>query len=71
MHIAIEKENQEIVKLLLSNEDIDVNVKSILNTKYFNLILKTYFYSLRSKDFILIKFQFHIILMTFKIEYIS
>ena len=67
MHIAVEKENQEIVKLLLSNEDIDVNVKSILNAKYFNLILKTYLYSLHSKVFILIKFQFHIILMTFKI----
>lgn len=30
LHLAIVKENVEIVKLLLDNEDIDVNLKSIL-----------------------------------------
>lgn len=29
--IAVEKENKEIVQLLLSNKDIDVNIKCILN----------------------------------------
>ena len=33
LHIAIEEENVEIIQLLLSNKDIDVNLAQIL--KYF------------------------------------
>lgn len=36
--IAIEKENIEIVKLLMSNNEIDTNIINILNHLYFNTI---------------------------------
>ena len=32
--MAVEKENLEIIQLLLSNPNIDVNIKSILITLY-------------------------------------
>ena len=35
--IAIEKENLDIIELLLSQHDIDINRKSILNQIYFFL----------------------------------
>lgn len=37
--IAIEKENIEIVKLLMSNNEIDTNIINILNHLYLNTIL--------------------------------
>lgn len=33
LNLAIEKDNLEIVKLLLVSQNIDVNMKSILNQK--------------------------------------
>ena len=38
LFFAIEKNNVEIVKLLLSNNKIDVNVINILNIQFFNTI---------------------------------
>ena len=40
MHIAVERGNHEIVKLLLLQNGVDVNVKTIHNKKYFNVIQK-------------------------------
>ena len=48
LHIAVEKENIEIIKLLLSKENIDINLIKISNiiiqynfkNKHFNTILK-------------------------------
>ena len=34
LYLAIEKENLDIIKLLLSNDKIDVNILSILNFLY-------------------------------------
>ena len=34
LHIAVENRDQEIVKLLLNCENIDVNLESIFNQKY-------------------------------------
>ena len=31
LHIAVEKGNTEIIQLLLSHQDTDVNVKTIIN----------------------------------------
>lgn len=44
--IAIEKENLDIIELLLSQHDIDINRKSILNQIYF-------FISFRIKCFLI------------------
>ena len=55
MFAAVEKENIEIVKLLLSNEQIDVNIINI-STKYFNYISKQIF-QLHFKTNISIEFQ--------------
>lgn len=42
MHIAVEKQNAEIVQLLLSMSDTDVNVKQIKNSNlYESPIIKT------------------------------
>lgn len=45
LHIAVEKGNAEIVKILLSNEELDINTMYILitniykiETKYFNYV---------------------------------
>lgn len=35
LFISVKKGNLEIVKLLLSNPEVDVNIKSILNTNHF------------------------------------
>lgn len=43
--LAIRENNAQIVELLLSNENIDVNEKFILKTQYFYKIL-TYYYVL-------------------------
>ena len=40
LHIAIEKGNAEIVKILLDQQDIDVNITSILSNQIF-IILET------------------------------
>ena len=34
LHIAIEKENIEVIKILLSDPNIDVNVKAIQNKRF-------------------------------------
>ena len=34
LHVAVEKENLEIVKLLLSNKNIDINQRSILKNTF-------------------------------------
>ena len=56
--IAVEKENKEIVQLLLSNKDIDVNIKYILNNhililfqSIFYMKLKKKFYSISIKQY--------------------
>ena len=36
LHIAIEKENEKIVELLLSNPKIDLNIKSIFKIWYYD-----------------------------------
>lgn len=35
LHTAVEKENIEIVRLLLSNEKININLQNIFEKKYF------------------------------------
>ena len=50
--MAIENENAEIVKLLLSNDKIDVNIKSVLRSWKFNIISnKTILIQLELKHF--------------------
>ena len=43
LHTAVEKGNIEIVKLLLINEKIDINLPYIFKYKCFNKILNNYF----------------------------
>ena len=38
LHIAVQKGNPEMVQLLLSRPEIDVNLSLILQKKYFNTI---------------------------------
>lgn len=38
LHIAYENNDIEIIRLLLKHEKIDVNCKSIYNSKIFNII---------------------------------
>lgn len=59
LHIAVEKENIEIIRLLLSREDIDVNILLILNLKFLNIIL----------NYVLNSISNRFILMTFKIVF--
>ena len=42
LYLAIEKENIEIVKLLLTNDKIDVNILNILFLFYYKI--QNYFY---------------------------
>lgn len=34
LHIAVKQENVEIVKLLLSNKNLDINAKKVFNTLF-------------------------------------
>lgn len=40
MHVAVEKENIEIIKLLLSNENVDVNIQTVHNYSFFEYNFK-------------------------------
>lgn len=53
MYLAVESENIEIVKLLLSNEKIDVNLISIFNLGNFNKIHKILIIQIKFKENIL------------------
>lgn len=44
MHTAVEKDNIQIVQLLLSNKKIDINAKTIFNIYFFNSIQKIDFF---------------------------
>ena len=44
LHIAVEKGNVEIVKLLLSNEELDINAMYILITNIYNIETKYFNY---------------------------
>lgn len=85
LHIVIENKNEEIVQLLLSQKEIDVNAKSILND-FINIIiinlfqfhsLLHVFIKLKSNCFnhiykyTCIKFQIHYILIEFEIIFYS
>ena len=37
LYIAVEKENVEIVQLLLNQENIDINMKSIFHLKFYKI----------------------------------
>ena len=52
LNIAVEKENIEIIKLLLSQEGIDVNQQFILENIFFNAILHNIFIKLKLKYFV-------------------
>ena len=43
LHLAIEKQNTEIVKLLLENEKLDINHLYIQNCQYFILFKNSLF----------------------------
>lgn len=43
LYLAVEKENMDIIELLLSHPDIDVNFKNISNYILFNTIQITFF----------------------------
>lgn len=49
--MAVAKENVEILKLLLAHPKIDVNIKSVLKSKIFYVILIELF-ELHSKSFV-------------------
>ncbi len=38
LYVAVEKENVEIVRLLLTKEDIDVNIQSIFHFNFFKIL---------------------------------
>lgn len=62
MHIAVEKGNVKIVKLLLANEDLNVNSESIFNSKNFIQF---------ESQFFLISFQLTSFLITFLFHYFN
>ena len=43
LYTAIEKENDEIVKLLLTNDKLDINIINISKYVFFNIILNEAF----------------------------
>ena len=43
LHLAIEKDNNEVVKNLLLHEEIDINIKTISYANCFNSIFFKYF----------------------------
>lgn len=62
LHTAVEKENIEIVRLLLSNEKININLQNIFEKKYFLFIKfqKKLFFQFNSSLNLLIKFTKYI-----------
>lgn len=44
LHMAIEKDNLEIIHLLLSHTDIDINIRSVLNCFSFLYHFDQYFF---------------------------
>lgn len=52
LHIAIENDDVEMVKLLLSNEKIDINAKAILHFLFVNNILKPFFIIFKINSFL-------------------
>ena len=65
---AIEKENVDIVKLLLTNDNLDVNVINI-SQLFFNKI-QNYIFQCNSKSYISMKLKTYI-LIPFKIIYFN
>ena len=50
LHIAVEKENFEIVQLLLSHDKIDINIQSISYNKIYEILNKSFHY-IQKQDF--------------------
>ena len=70
LHIAVEKENVEIVQLLLSHDKIDINIQYISYNKIYEILnkffhsIQTQIFSLHSNPNLFITFKnesFHII----------
>ena len=55
LYLAVEKENVEIIKLLLTNDKLDINLKHILNI--FNYKIQNHIIQLHSKSYYSIKFK--------------
>lgn len=58
LYKAVDRQSVKTVKVLLSNERIDVNMINIFNNLYFNKIIKSYF---KISFYIIIFISFHII----------
>ena len=53
--MAVEKENIEIVKLLLMNDKLDINIINILNIFFYKI--QNHIFQLHSKSYLSIEFK--------------